>query len=181
MYKTILVNEVYKNKKNYLLIDVRNPNEFESERIKNSLNIPLTEIENYFNLLKKQKKQIILICKSGARSQIACTKLHQLENIFSMEGGLNSWQENKFKIITGKKVWGLERQVRFVAGSLVFIGVLFSYIFNQKFILVSGFIGLGLVFAAITNTCAMGFIISKMPWNTSKNWQETAKKTLNLI
>ncbi|MCU0707785.1 MAG: sulfurtransferase, partial [Pirellula sp.] len=29
----------------------------------------------------------------------------------------------------------------------------------------SGFVGAGLIFAGVTDTCAMGMLIAKMPWN----------------
>jgi hypothetical protein len=59
----------------------------------------------------------------------------------------------------------LERQVRIAAGSLVFTGVMLSVFVHPYFIGLSGFVGAGLVFAGVTDTCAMGMMIAKMPWN----------------
>jgi hypothetical protein len=59
----------------------------------------------------------------------------------------------------------LERQVRIAAGSLVVLGVVLSFLVHPYFIGLSAFIGAGLVFAGITDTCGMGILISKMPWN----------------
>jgi hypothetical protein len=58
----------------------------------------------------------------------------------------------------------LERQVRIAAGLLVVTGVALSFV-RPFFIGLSTFVGAGLVFAGITDTCAMGLLIAKMPWN----------------
>lgn len=60
----------------------------------------------------------------------------------------------------------LERQVRIAAGSLVLTGAVLALIFNPAWIALSGFVGAGLIFAGITDTCGMGMLIARMPWNT---------------
>jgi len=57
-----------------------------------------------------------------------------------------------------------ERQVRFVAGLIVLTGILLSLI-SPWFVLLSGFVGAGLMFSAITDTCGMGMMLARMPWN----------------
>jgi rhodanese-related sulfurtransferase len=57
------------------------------------------------------------------------------------------------------------RQVRIAAGALVFIGAVLGYFVHPYFIGLSAFVGAGLVFAGITDTCGMGMMIAKMPWN----------------
>jgi hypothetical protein len=47
---------------------------------------------------------------------------------------------------------------------LVLTGVLLSLV-NPNFVWLAGFIGAGLVFSGVTDTCTMGTILSKMPWN----------------
>ena len=59
----------------------------------------------------------------------------------------------------------VERQVRIAAGSLVLIGAVLGYFYDPRFIGLSAFVGSGLVFAGITDTCGMGMILAKMPWN----------------
>ena len=66
---------------------------------------------------------------------------------------------------TGKAVMSLERQVRITAGSLVLLGVVLGFQVDNNFFLLSGFIGAGLMFAGITDTCMMGMLIARMPWN----------------
>jgi rhodanese-related sulfurtransferase len=107
-----------------------------------------------------------LICKSGGRGKQACDKLIAAghSNVINVEGGTTAWEQAGLPIVRGKKAMSLERQVRIAAGSLVVLGVLLSFL-NPYFIGLSAFVGAGLVFAGVTDTCGMGILISKMPWN----------------
>jgi rhodanese-related sulfurtransferase len=172
--KTLLVKKLDKNKDKYFILDVRTPKEYDSEHIVGSVNIPLDYIEKYLDTIKHQKKEIAIICRSGNRSEIACKKLHSVEHTLSIEGGIVAWKQHGFKTKKGKSIWDLERQVRFVAGLLVFLGVLLHFLVAKQFIYLSGFVSLGLMFASLTNTCAMGMFISKMPWNNSNKWKQIA-------
>ncbi|WP_234325385.1 YgaP family membrane protein [Streptomyces sp. NRRL WC-3626] len=62
-----------------------------------------------------------------------------------------------------------ERQVRLVAGSLVLAGALGSFAVPGLQAL-SAFVGGGLAFAALSNTCAMGVLLSRMPWNRTPSF-----------
>jgi hypothetical protein len=68
-------------------------------------------------------------------------------------------------VVEGKKVMSLERQVRIAAGSLVLIGAAVGQFVHPGGFGLSAFIGAGLVFAGLTDTCGMGMMIAKMPWN----------------
>lgn len=58
-----------------LIIDVRTPGEFKSGHIKESINIPLDDIRNKTEELKKKNKVIITCCRSGNRSGMAKSML----------------------------------------------------------------------------------------------------------
>jgi hypothetical protein len=51
------------------------------------------------------------------------------------------------------------------AGTLVLSGVTLGWFVHPGFFGLSAFVGAGLVFAGITDTCGMGILLSKMPWN----------------
>jgi hypothetical protein len=68
-------------------------------------------------------------------------------------------------VVRGKKTISLERQVRIVAGSMVFAGTLAGAFANPLFLIIPGFVGAGLVFAGVTDTCGMAMMLAKMPWN----------------
>jgi hypothetical protein len=59
----------------------------------------------------------------------------------------------------------LERQVRIAAGSLVLLGIVLAWLIHPALLGLSAFVGAGLVFAGVTNTCGMGVLLGLMPWN----------------
>lgn len=59
----------------------------------------------------------------------------------------------------------LERQVRIAAGLLVVLGTALGYFVHPYLLGLPAFVGAGLVFAGITDTCGMGMLLAKMPWN----------------
>jgi hypothetical protein len=67
--------------------------------------------------------------------------------------------------VRGKKVVSLERQVRIAAGSLVLLGVGLGWYVHPGFFGLAAFVGAGLVFAGVTDTCGMGMLLARMPWN----------------
>ena len=72
-------------------------------------------------------------------------------------------------VVRGKKVMSLERQVRIAAGFIVLVGALLGFFVHPYFTGISAFVGAGLMFAGITDSCAMGMLIAKMPWNQCKD------------
>ena len=91
-----------------------------------------------------------------------------MTNVVNVEGGTDAWVKAGFQVQrSGKKVIALDRQVRMTAGSLVLAGVLVAAIVEPAWIglAIAGFIGGGLVFSGLTDTCGMGMALSKMPGN----------------
>ena len=56
-------------------------------------------------------------------------------------------------------------QVRIAAGTLVLVGSALGAFVSPYFIGLSAFVGAGLIFAGITDTCGMGMMLARMPWN----------------
>ena len=84
------MSEIIENEST-VVVDVRTADEFNSFRIKNSINIDyyskgfLDSISSF-----KDKKNIILYCRSGRRSYYAAKLLQQkgFNNIYNLEGGV---------------------------------------------------------------------------------------------
>lgn len=159
------------NQGGQLLIDVRTPAEFASEHISGALNLPLADIDEakVNGLLESQNHQgdILVMCLSGKRAGMACEKLVGLsDRLKVIEGGIEGLKQAGAETVkSGRNVISLERQVRIAAGALVFTGVVLGALVNPAFYGLAGFVGAGLVFAGITDTCAMGMLIARMPWN----------------
>ena len=148
------------------LIDVRTPAEFGAVHAERAVNYPMESFDlEQFPLSKDE--EIHVICQSGGRSMKVCQKLEAagFTKIVNVEGGTSAWQSAGLPVVEGKKVMSLERQVRIAAGSLVVIGAVVGQFVHPAGYGLSAFIGAGLVFARVTDTCGMGMMIAKMPWN----------------
>jgi rhodanese-related sulfurtransferase len=150
------------------LLDVRTPAEFEEAHIEGSVLHPLSGLDvDEVAKLASGKEEIILVCRSGNRARQAAEKLKAsgLASLCILDGGVQAWEAEGLPLYRGRKMMSLERQVRIAAGALVFTGVLLGYFVNAAWIALSGLVGLGLIFAGITDTCGMGMLIARMPWN----------------
>jgi rhodanese-related sulfurtransferase len=151
------------------LIDVRTPAEFEAGHIPGAVNVPLDELKTSLDELcsvLNDHHDVVLVCRSGARAGQAQEVLQAagLTSPAVLSGGIVDWEKSGGAVNRGRQSWELERQVRLAAGSLVVAGVLGSTV-APKAKWLSGFVGGGLAFAAVSNTCAMGVALAKMPWN----------------
>jgi rhodanese-related sulfurtransferase len=152
------------------LIDVRTPVEFREIHVSYARNVPLDSIGNQAAVGPDTGRTLYVICHTGGRSAKACEKLlgSGYRDVVSVEGGTSAWDADGLPVVRGKKAVSLERQVRIAAGSLVVAGVALGFAIHPAFFGLSGFVGAGLIFAGITDTCAMGMVIAKMPWNQLK-------------
>jgi rhodanese-related sulfurtransferase len=149
------------------IIDVRSPAEFESAHIPGAYNVPLDQLgEHRDELARHLDEPVVLVCRSGARAGQAEQRLAAagMGNIAVLDGGMLAWEAAGGAMNRGTQRWDLERQVRLVAGSIVLLSILLSLIFPAARF-VAGFVGAGLVFAAMTNSCAMGMLLTKLPYN----------------
>ena len=162
-----------KDGKNIELIDVRTPVEFRELHAVPARNIPLDQLDPSafkHSLIASPADPLYLICRSGSRGKQACEKLLNAgcTNIVNVEGGTLAWESSGLPVVRGKKAISLERQVRFAAGLLVCLGALLSFLVHPAFIALSAFVGLGLIYAGVTDTCGLGLLLARMPWNRGK-------------
>jgi Protein of unknown function (DUF2892) len=76
--------------------------------------------------------------------------------------------------VSGREVYKfLSRPgARSAQGLLVVLGVVLGWLFHPACFALSAFVGVGLVFSGVTDTCGMGLLLARMPWNRVK---ETTK------
>jgi rhodanese-related sulfurtransferase len=165
----VITPEDLKNKmdqEDLLLVDVREKDEHDFEHIEGDMLIPLSELTA--NKLPHTDKTIVFYCRSGMRSQSAYLKiLADNEHLvaYSLKGGIEGWKACQLPVVKNKKSIPIIRQVMIVAGFLSFTGVVLGKSYDESFYYLSGFVGLGLMFAGITGWCGMAIILGKMPWN----------------
>ena len=152
------------------LIDVRTPGEFESAHIPSAYNVPVDMLpEHAAEIARESTIDYVLICQSGARARRAEDALRSsgLTRLHVLDGGMNAWLSASKPARFGLKRMSLERQVRIVAGSLAATGGLLALTLNPWFALLPLFVGSGLVFAGVTDTCGMALLLSRLPYNAT--------------
>jgi rhodanese-related sulfurtransferase len=156
------------------LIDVRTPAEFREVHVPFARNAPLDRLDPAAvarDRAGSPGRPLYVICRSGSRGQKACEKLTAsgLTNVVNVEGGTQAWADAGLPVVRGKKAISLERQVRIAAGSLVLLGVGLGWLLHPACAGLAAFVGAGLVFSGVTDTCGMGLLLARMPWNRVKD------------
>ncbi|KUL21166.1 rhodanese-like domain-containing protein [Streptomyces regalis] len=152
------------------VIDVRTPGEYATGHVPDALNIPLDRLESALSALRRlPDEQLLVVCASGARSENACRVLaeHGIRAM-TLTGGTQGWAQRGHELHrptgSSRATWSMERQVRFTAGTVVLAGLGLGLLHPAWQLLSAGIAG-GLVFSALTNTCGMAVLLSKLPHN----------------
>lgn len=167
-FSTISVHELAKRcqQGTVRLIDVRTPAEFREVHSVFAENRPLDALHPE-ELVSDSEEPLYVMCRSGNRSTKACEALLKAghKNVVNVDGGTAAWEAAGLPVERGKKTISLERQVRIAAGFLVLIGAVLGFFVHPYWIALSAFVGAGLMFAGITDTCGMAMVLARMPWN----------------
>lgn len=150
------------------LIDVRTPVEYREVHVDFAHNLPLDRLDaKQFASGRNPSETLYVICRSGSRGKQACEKFLAAgyTNVVNVEGGTQAWDQAGLPVVRGRKAISLERQVRIAAGLLVLVGAVLGAFVSPYWIALSAFVGAGLMFAGITDTCGMGMLLARMPWN----------------
>ncbi len=149
------------------VLDVRTGGEFDTVHIPGSYNVPLDTLAEHTHDLAQLDHPVVLVCKSGARADQAHGKLSGAgkQRLHLLDGGLDAWVASGGDVARGSsETWAMDRQVRLVAGSISLVGILGS-IFVPKAKWLAGAVATGLTFSAVSNTCAMGNALGRLPYN----------------
>lgn len=150
------------------LIDVRTPVEFQEVHVDGARNVPLDQLDPAAVMAGHAPGQpLYVICRSGSRGRQACEKFHAagFTNVHNVEGGTLACIADGLPVVRGRQIVSLERQVRIAAGALVLLGTALGWFVDPLFLGLAAFVGAGLIFAGITDTCGMGLMLARMPWN----------------
>ena len=150
------------------LLDVRTPGEFDAEHIDGAYNVPLDTLAEHGEEIRAGiDAPVVLVCRSGQRARKAEEALATagMANLHVLEGGMNAWLGAGQPVRRGTPRMSLERQVRIAAGTLAATGGFLALFVHPLFAAIPAFVGSGLVFAGITDTCMMGMLIARLPHN----------------
>lgn len=158
---------------NALLIDVREPGEFAREHIDGAQSFPLSSFDA--SRLPRDRR-IVLCCQTGARSSRALLQLEAagVPDVAQLDGGMGAWKAARLATVVDiTQPISIMRQVQITAGSLVVLGAVLAALVSPWFILLSGFVGAGLVFAGVSDTCMMAALLSRLPYNQPRPAAQT--------
>jgi rhodanese-related sulfurtransferase len=153
------------------LIDVRTPIEYRSVHAVGAEIHELRSLKpEYINqevFSKDRDRELIFFCAKGGRARRAAQRFEEqgFSNVYVVDGGTDKWVESNLPVEKGKVTVSLENQVRITAGSLVFLGTLLGALVNPYFLIIPSFIGAGLAYSGVTDTCGMAMLLARMPWN----------------
>jgi rhodanese-related sulfurtransferase len=150
------------------LLDVRTPGEYESVHIRGAYNVPLDLLGEHGREIRNNVAEpVVLVCQSGQRARRAEEALRSagMPNLHVLDGGVSGWVAAGQNVVRGAERLSLERQVRITAGALAALGALFALLVDPLFALIPAFVGSGLVFAGITNTCGLAMVLTRLPHN----------------
>jgi len=152
-----------------VVLDIRDENEFNSGHIPGALMLPAAHIDS---TLKQTLagKQPVFYCSSGMRTKNAAQKIQDsgIAGWKYLSGGLEAWSKHGLPTVGGnvrKPAMSIQRQVQItIAVMLLVFGGLALGGAAWPIYMVLG-IGLGLLFAGVTGSCALASVIMMMPWN----------------
>jgi glyoxylase-like metal-dependent hydrolase (beta-lactamase superfamily II)/rhodanese-related sulfurtransferase len=148
-----------------LLLDVRTPLEFESERIEGALNVPLDQLDARVEEIAEQR-DVVVVCRTGIRATIAAESLARVgRRARVLDGGMLAWRRARLPVREGRRRLAVDRQVQLIAGSMVLLGVTLGTLVNPWFLVLAAFFGAGLTFAGATGTCGLALVLMRLPWN----------------
>lgn len=150
-----------------LLVDVRSADEYAREHIAQARHIPMEQLTAGV-AAPLQDAKVIFHCRSGNRTQMSAQILSACVtgDAYVLEGGLDAWKRAGLPVVIDvSQPLELQRQVQIVAGSMIVLGTALGALVSPWFLLLSGFVGAGLMFAGISGFCGLARLLMKMPWN----------------
>lgn len=96
-----------------MLLDVREPAEYEAMHIAGSINVPRGVLETACeydyeetvpDLVEAREQEIIVVCRSGNRSVFVCDVMQQMgyRNVSSLKTGLRGWADYEQPLVNAR-------------------------------------------------------------------------------
>lgn len=96
-----------------VMLDVREDSEVADGHILDAIHIPLGKLKNRMDeLANLQQKPIIVSCRSGHRSSVACGQLRKngFETVYNLKGGVMAWKNAGLPLQNKKRAKGKKRK-----------------------------------------------------------------------
>ena len=147
-------------------VDVREPGEYDTVCAPGSINVPLSRLEERIDEIPGGR-DVYLLCASGSRADAAAAILKENgRNPVVVTGGILAWEQARLPLDAGdRRVWSMDRQVRFGAGLMILTGLGLGWFAHPGYLLIAAWAGLGLTISGLTGFCGMAYLLARCPWN----------------
>ncbi len=150
-----------------VLVDIREADEFARRHVRGALSRPLSGFEQA-HLKVEPGKDVVFTCRTGMRTGANCDRLAAVVEgpAYVLEGGVDAWAAAGLPVNEDRKApLEIQRQVHIAAGALVLAGVALGFALHPAFYGLAAFVGAGLAFAGATGFCGMATLLARAPWN----------------
>lgn len=112
---------------------------------------------------------LYVTCQSGRRAEIAASRLIAAgyPNVTLIAGGTQAWESANLPVVRARvpSVLPLAQQTQVAIGVLLLLKTFLGVAVHPVFFALTAAIGAGLVYAGLTQNCALTRFLSRMPWN----------------
>ncbi len=152
-----------------LLVDIRAPDEHARERISGACCVPLDRLQAALQLRDAAASTVVFHCRSGMRTRANAAALEAAaggREVLLLDGGIDAWKQAGLPVVreAGAPL-ELNRQVQIAVGVLLLAGSTLAATVSPWFLLLTGFLGAGLLFAGVSGFCGLAHVLLRMPWN----------------
>lgn len=150
-----------------VVVDVREYPEYAAGHVEGARLAPLGSLERVVESWSRDEA-LVLVCKAGGRAEKARQQLAAkgFSNLMVFDGGMDRWRAAGLAVVKeAHQPWSLERQVRIVAGGLVLVTLWLGLSVSKMWLIGTGSVGAGLVFAGVSDICMMASLLGWLPWN----------------
>ena len=151
-----------------ILVDVREPDEHRREHVAGAALHPSSAFSASGFPAPAAGRRTLVLCRSGNRAGKVADALRAAgrADVSVVEGGMMAWQQAGLPFEANPRApLPLVRQVMITVGILIIAFTALAATVNPMFLIGTGFMGVGLLFAGATGICALATVLSKMPWN----------------
>lgn len=147
-----------------VLLDVREPQEYAAMHIEQARLQPLSTVTmDNAHLPEHRDKKLIIHCRSGKRSMMACEKLQAelpKQDFYNLDGGIMAWSANHLPTASSKTDYVLDKRGQLAIGGICLLGIVLSQHVSPDFMLITAVASTALVIDGLTGMGALARLFS---------------------
>ncbi len=145
------------------LVDIRSPDEHARQKIPSAACNPLDSL-----VPMPGDGPVIFHCRSGNRTAVNADRLGAAcqGDAYILAGGIEGWKAAGLPVLEDRRQpLEIMRQVQIAGGAMILLSVSLALFVAPAWALLAGAVGVGMLHAGLTGSCAMTRLLEPMPWN----------------